>query len=102
MDFALNVVPATGYTAHMPSRNPRIQVPRDPVLDRAIARGRALLGPDIPASQVVHELALRGLAAAEADAEVRDDGRAFLASVADGTSGLDLDGLRTVRDRAWR
>lgn len=26
----------------------------------------------------------------------------FLISVADGTSGLDLNGLRTVRDRAWR
>jgi hypothetical protein len=28
--------------------------------------------------------------------------RNFLVSVAQGTSGLDLDGLRTVRDRAWR
>lgn len=28
--------------------------------------------------------------------------RNFLISVADGTSGLDLDSLRTVRDRAWR
>jgi len=29
-------------------------------------------------------------------------GRDFLISVARGTSGLDLDRLRTVRDRAWR
>jgi hypothetical protein len=28
--------------------------------------------------------------------------RNFLISVADGTSGLDLGSLRTVRDRAWR
>jgi len=28
--------------------------------------------------------------------------RDFLISVADGTSGLDLDSLRTVRERAWR
>jgi hypothetical protein len=28
--------------------------------------------------------------------------RAFLISVAKGTSGLDLDQLRTVRERAWR
>lgn len=95
-------VSAYGYTESVPSRHPRIQVPRDPDLDRAIARGRALLGPDVPASQVVHELALRGLEAAEADAVGRDGGRAFLISVAEGTSGLDLDELRTVRDRAWR
>jgi hypothetical protein len=35
-----------------------------------------------------------------ADAALR--ARNFLISVADGTSGLDLDSLRTVRDRAWR
>ena len=29
-------------------------------------------------------------------------GRDFLISVARGTSGLDLDQLRTVRERAWR
>ena len=28
--------------------------------------------------------------------------RAFLISVAKGTSGLDLEQLRTVRERAWR
>jgi len=102
MECASIAVPVGGYTRGMPSRHPRIQVPRDPVLDRAIARGRALLGPDVPASQVVHELALRGVEAAEADAAQRDDGRDFLISVADGSSGLDLDGLRTVRDQAWR
>lgn len=30
------------------------------------------------------------------------DGLDFLISVADGDSGLDLESLRTVRDRAWR
>lgn len=29
-------------------------------------------------------------------------GRTFLISVAEGNSGLDLERLRTVRDRAWR
>jgi len=71
-------------------------------LDRAIARGRTVLGPDTPVSQVVRELALRGIETVEADAESRAAGRDFLVSVADGNSGLDLDGLRTVRDRAWR
>jgi len=102
MEYATIAVPVSGYTHGMPSRHPRIQVPRDPVLDRAITRGRALLGPDIPASQVVHDLALRGLEAAEAEAVQRDAGRDFLLSVADGSSGLDLDALRSVRDRAWR
>jgi hypothetical protein len=86
----------------MASRHPRIQIPRDPDLDRAIARGRALIGPDAPASQVVHELALRGVEVMEAEAAQRDAGRSFLVAVAEGRSGLDLDGLRTVRDRAWR
>jgi hypothetical protein len=97
------VVPAGGYHPGMPSsRHPRVQVRRDPQLDRAIARGRALLGADVPAAQVVHDLALRGLEAMEEDAVERSDGRDFLISVADGESGLDLDGLRDVRDRAWR
>jgi hypothetical protein len=86
----------------MPNRHPRIQVRRDPQLDRAIARGRALLGTDVPAAQVVHQLALRGLEVVERDAALRGDGLDFLLSVADGDSGLDLDGLRDVRDRAWR
>ena len=97
-----SVVPADGYTQPMSSRHPRIQVPRDPELDRAIARGQALLGIDTPASRVVHDLALRGLAALEQDAAASEAGRDFLIAVADGVSGLDLDSLRTVRDRAWR
>lgn len=102
MAQAITAVPGRGYTDAVPTRHPRIQVPRDPQLDRAIARGRALMGPDVPASQVVHDLALRGLEAAEADALQRAEGREFLVSVAAGSSGLDLEALRTVRDRAWR
>ncbi len=49
----------------MASRYPRLQVPRDPELDWAIARARALLGPDTPSSQVIHDLAVRGAAALE-------------------------------------
>lgn len=56
----------------------------------------------MPASQVVRKLALRGLEAVEGDAAARDTGRDFLIAVADGRSGLDLAGLRSVRDRAWR
>jgi hypothetical protein len=86
----------------MATRHPRLQIARDPELDRAIARARALLGPGLPASQVVHRLALRGADALEADAAAAGGGRDFLVAVADGASGLDLDSLRTVRDRAWR
>jgi hypothetical protein len=64
--------------------------------------------PDSPETE-------RRLAAAEHDLEPSGSGedrngdapggnlgRDFLISVAHGTSGLDLDQLRTVRDRAWR
>jgi hypothetical protein len=85
----------------MASRHPRIQVPRDPELDRAIARARGMLGAGAPSSQVVHALAVRGAAALEDDRQAQDHARAFLLSVAEGDSGLDLERLRTVRDRAW-
>ena len=102
MALVPKVVPGRGYTRTVAGRHPRIQVPRDPELDRAIARARMTLGPDVAASQVVRELALRGLESLVADAESRAAGRAFLVSVAAGESGLDLAGLRAVRDRAWR
>jgi hypothetical protein len=86
----------------MATRHPRIQVPRDPELDRAIARGQALLGPGEPVSRVVHRLALRGVEALEAEAASSGRGRDFLLAVADGDAGFDLASLRTVRDRAWR
>ena len=95
-------VPVNGYTSRMPTRHPRIQVPRDPDLDRAIARGRALLGPGTPSSQVVHALAVRGATALEQDRQAEEQAREFLLTVADGASGLDLESLRSVRDRAWR
>jgi hypothetical protein len=56
----------------------------------------------MPSSRVVHELAVLGVAALEQDGKAEEDARDFLLSVADGTSGLDLEGLRSVRDRAWR
>ncbi len=86
----------------MASRHPRIQVPRDPELDRAIARGRGVLGPGIPSSQIVHALAVRGAAALDRDREAENRARDFLVGAAEGNSGLDLEGLRDVRDRAWR
>lgn len=86
----------------MASRHPRIQVPVDPEVAEAIARGRQAVGGDAPASQVLRALALRGAKALEADGEAERAARDFVASVAQGTSGLDLDRLRTARDRAWR
>jgi hypothetical protein len=74
-------------------------VPVDPEVAEAIERGRRVVGRDAPASRVLRALVLRGAAAMESDEAVA---REFLLSVADGTSGLDLDALRTVRDRAWR
>jgi hypothetical protein len=38
----------------------------------------------------------------EDDPQAEDHAREFLIAVAEGSSGLDLDGLRTVRDCAWR
>jgi hypothetical protein len=47
-------------------------------------------------------LALRGAEALKSDAAAASDASEFLVSVADGSSGLDLDRLRTARERAWR
>ncbi len=82
-------------------RNDRVQVPRDPALDRAIKRGRAAMGPSTPTSKVVRELALRGAEAFEGDEVAERKAADFALSVADGTSGLDLERLRSVRERAW-
>lgn len=95
-------VSANGYTDGMGTRHPRVQVPRDPALDRAIARARALGRAAEPASQIVHDLALRGIDELEADREASARAAEFLVDLADGRSSLDLDALRDVRDRAWR
>jgi hypothetical protein len=94
-------VSVSGHTAPASSRYPRIQVPRDPDLERAIARARDVLG-SAPSSQLVHALAVRGAAAPEQDRQAAERARDFLLSVADGNSGLDLENLRSVRGRAWR
>jgi hypothetical protein len=86
----------------MSSRHRRIQVPRDRELEGAIVRGRSLLGPEIPSSRIVHALAVRGAAALEHDHQAQESARDFLISVADGSSGLNLERLRDARDRAWR
>ncbi len=86
----------------MASRHPRVQVPVDPEVAHAIAEGRRLVGEGAPASQILRALVLRGAQGLEADHEAQRAGREFLVSVADGASGLDLDALRTVRERAWR
>jgi hypothetical protein len=86
----------------MASRHPRVQVPVDPEVAQAIARGRRVTGAAAPASQVLRALALRGAEALAADDDAERAGREFLVSVAAGTSGLELESLRTARDRAWR
>jgi hypothetical protein len=86
----------------MASRHARIQVPADPELEAAVARGRRLVGASAPASQVVRALAIRGADALDEDDAVRQRAADFLVGVAEGTSGLDLERLRTVRARAWR
>lgn len=99
------LVSASGYTnpmaAQRKQRNDRVQVPRDPALDRAIKRGRAAMGPSTPTSKVVRELALRGAEAFEGDEAAEREAVDFALSVADGTSGLDLERLRSARERAW-
>lgn len=95
-------VSASGYTLSMAtSRNARVQVSRDPDLERAIKRGRAVLGPSTPTSRVVRELALRGAEAFESDQASEWKAVEFALSVADGTSELNFESLRSVRDRAW-
>jgi hypothetical protein len=84
------------------SRHPRIQVPRDPELNEAIARGRAIAAPGAPASQVIRALAILGAEAFDRKAFSTEAATQFLLDVADGRSGLDLESLKTVRDRAWR
>lgn len=86
----------------MASRHPRVQVSRDPELERAIKHGRAVMGgPSMPTSRVVRELALRGAEALDSDRAATQRAVDFAISVADGTSGLDLASLRSARDRAW-
>lgn len=92
----------SGYTLTVASRHARIQVPVDPDLQSAITQGRQLVGPNAPASQVVDVLALRGAEALKDDSEAQRRANEFLVTVAAGTSGLDLDRLRSVRERAWR
>ena len=86
----------------MASRHLRVQVPVDAAVANAIAVGRRVIGQAAPASQVLRTLALRGAQGLESDRAAQQAGREFLVSVADGTSGLDLEALRTARDRAWR
>jgi hypothetical protein len=95
-------VPASGYTFLMTgSRHSRVQVPRDPDLERAIKRGRTVLGASTPTSRIVHELALRGAEAFESDEDAERRAVEFALSVAEGTSGLNLESLRSARERAW-
>jgi len=51
---------------------------------------------------VLRTLALRGAVGLEADLEARRASHDFVISVAQGTSGLDLEALKSVRERAWR
>ena len=82
-------------------RNDHVQIPLDPALDKAIKRGRAAMGTSTTTSEVVRELALRGAEALEGEEVAERKAVDFALSVADGSSGLDLERLRSVRERAW-
>jgi len=58
--------------------------------------------PEHELEPFVEILASRSKANRGTQHDTRGRARAFLISVAKGTSGLDLDQLRTVRERAWR
>jgi hypothetical protein len=58
--------------------------------------------PEDELEPFVEILASRSKTNRSAQRDARSRARAFLISVAKGTSGLDLDQLRTVRERAWR
>jgi hypothetical protein len=62
----------------MTSRHARIQVPADPELEAAVARGRHVVGSSAPASQAVRALALRGAAALDEDDVPRKRATDFL------------------------
>jgi hypothetical protein len=85
----------------MASRHPRVQVSRDPDLERAIRRGRAVMGASTPTSRVVRELALRGAEAVESDRAAAEKAIEFAVGVADNASDLDLESLKSARERAW-
>ena len=59
-------------------------------------------GRDAPASQVLRALALRGADAMETDADARGGSAGVPRQRCARHLGLDLDSLRTVRERAWR
>ncbi len=84
------------------NRHFRVQVPRDPDWERAIKRACAVLGASAPTSRVVHELALHGAEALESDQAAKRRAAEFALSVADGASGLNLESLRSARERAWK
>jgi hypothetical protein len=58
--------------------------------------------PEDELEPIVEILASRGTTNRTAQRDARSRARDFLISVANGSSGLDLVRLRSVRDRAWR
>ena len=58
--------------------------------------------PEEELDTFVEIIASRSKTNRSAQRDARSRARAFLICVAKGTSGLDLDQLRTVRERAWR
>ena len=58
--------------------------------------------PEDELEPIVEILASRGKTNRAMQRDARSRARDFLISVANGSSGLDLVRLRSVRDRAWR
>ncbi len=77
---------------------------RSPAIPTWSARSSAAgpcSGRSTPISRIVRELALRGAEAFEGDQAAAQGAAEFALSAADGTSGLDLESLKSARERAW-
>lgn len=84
----------------MPTKHPRVNVTKDPVLAAAIARARPLMNGAAEAT-IVHDLAIRGADALIADEERR---QAALESLLAWSLGDDMDRelLRNIDAIGWR
>ena len=84
----------------MASKHPRIAVVRDPELDAALAKARAILG-DVKPATLVHDLAIRGAEELASRLERQQEAVRELTEWARTRTGLDWDVLADVERLAW-